>query len=1149
MATQFIIGRARSGKTASCYNQIEAHLKEGGYHSLFLLVPEQFSLQTQIELSERFFPGLLRVEIITFKGLAQAVLKEVGKDKVPLIDDLERIMILKKVIEEHKKELKFFKKAYGKEGFLEAMNQLITIFEQNDMTLEAMETIEKDHQATTLFQSKWEDVRNIYTWFNEAILNHFMTAEKTLSLLVENIEKSSWLQHNRLWIDGFYGFTTMQLKVIAKLCKVMVQTTITLPGDKIYEENEYLLESNPFYESIKAHRLLVGLLREQNDLEITSKVCERGNEIEKTLKLELQYLEENYLKPYTIPYEGENKAIYVRQYSSTVEEVENLAKTITNLVREENYRYHDIGVIVGDLNTYKSHIERLFNEYEIPCFLDMKKGIHTHHFIACIKALLDSSTQNWSYKSMMQLLRTQMIDVTQEEVDLVENYLLEHGIKSCKAWQEEWTLSYSECTLEVLNAIRERIIRPLKLFEEKLKGYKLKKGQYKVADLTKVVYSFMEEIQAYTKIQSVASKWQEKGYKVLELENKQIWDEVMGVLERLVTILGEEEMSLGLYKNILNASFSYIELGLIPPSKDQVIVGSLERTRLPQLKALFVLGTNEGVMPPLSTQGEIFSDMDKRALSSICQNKGDNLKRLKDILVTQNLYGAKFLIYSALTRAKEKLYITSPLSDEQGKALRPAMLFYKMKRMFKQEEAKRENLLDHVYAPLPTLSYAGRALRQDMEGIGDEEDTDWKDVISWYVENSAWQEKLKTMSQEMFYTNQQHYLKKETANSLYPEKMETSVSQLERFRSCACCYFIKYGLKAEERKLFKWNTRDLGTIFHATLERYPKELEAKGFTWVSVPKEEKDKCIKQAVVYSVDKYNRTGEKNGKFKYTASKLERMAKRAINALTYQLEQGKFEPKAYEVGFGYEGMPPISIAIDETHTLLLRGQIDRIDVYLGEDNQNYAKILDYKSGKKDFDLLQVYYGLQLQLLLYLDAYLKLNKTFDPAGVFYFHIDKAYLSYKVGMTEEDIDTKQVKQYKLSGLVLEDTKVIRLLEESGKGEVVPASIKKDGDISKKSSVADEKQFEMIRSYITDTIRGLGKEILEGKVSAKPYKLGKSEPCTYCQYHTICQFDSSQTDNVYEQLPVLKQEEIWQKVCKKKGEENNGLDDGTTSSN
>ena len=348
--------------------------------------------------------------------------------------------------------------------------------------------------------------------------------------------------------------------------------------------------------------------------------------------------------------------------------------------------------------------------------------------------------------------------------------------------------------------------------------------------------------------------------------------------------------------------------------------------------------------------------------------------------------------------------------------------------MFVYEEEEKDPILSTIYTPLPTLSHVGKAMKKSLltgESLGV-----WEDVVSWYKENEKWATVLSEMGKMMDHNQKQSYLKTETANKLYENTLETSVSQLELFRSCACCYFIKYGLKASERKIFKWDTKEIGSIFHATLEYYPKELEKRETTWTKVDPQVQEECIREAVKKAIDKYNTSGNQEGKVRYTAAKVEKMSKRAIHALTYQLRKGAFEPKEYEVSFGYVGMPAIEIEVEQGRKLLLRGQIDRVDVYQKEGEGSYVKILDYKSGKKDFDLLQVYYGLQLQLLLYLDAYLRLHKDSQEAGVFYFHIRKPYLEYQVGMSQEEIDAKRRKQYKLSGLVLEDTEIIKKMEK-----------------------------------------------------------------------------------------------------------------------
>lgn len=337
-------------------------------------------------------------------------------------------------------------------------------------------------------------------------------------------------------------------------------------------------------------------------------------------------------------------------------------------------------------------------------------------------------------------------------------------------------------------------------------------------------------------------------------------------------------------------------------------------------------------------------------------------------------------------------------------------------------------------------------------------------------------------------------------------------------------------MRAQERQLFKWNAADLGTIFHSVLEYYPQELHAMHTTWRDVSPSQMDSCIEASVHKAIADYNTSKREDGKMRYTVKKVTKMAKRAIHALTTQICAGAFDPKAYEVGFGMGEFPEIHIAIDSQRSMLLRGQIDRVDVFY-KDQSELIKILDYKSGKKAFDLLEVYYGLQLQLLLYLDAYIKLNPGTKPAGMFYFHIDNPYTEYEPGMSAQELEESQMKKFKLSGLVLGEPEVIADLEEGAKGKIIPAALNvKDGNVRKGSSIASVEQFEAMANYMTDLIKKIGKEILDGKVSAKPYQLQDKDPCGYCKYHTICQFDTEHQDNQFDKLEKLTKEAIWEAI-------------------
>lgn len=1132
MQVKYILGRAGSRKTSECYRQIEEELKKEEYQNLIMLVPEQFNLQTQIELSERFYPGIFRVEVMSFNNLAKRVLKEAGKDHYPVIDDLEKVMILKRILEEHKRELSFFKKSYVSEGFVDAINRMITIFEQNNIDNDTLESMIREDEATTIFQYKMEDIKKIYGWFNAYIAERFMTAEGTMRVLAESIGASIYLKDINLWIDGFYGFTTAQIQVIRQLIKQAKTVTITLPMDKIYTLEEKIWESNPFYESIKTYYKLREVCKEEG---IPQEVQFRENQDEYEGNA-LSYLENNYLKTYIKPFQEETEEIILKAFANVEEEIEETAKQIIQLVRDEKYRYRDIAVLVGDLTCYKASLTSVFKEYGIPFFLDYKRDIHTNSLIAAIEAVLEIITTSWSYKGVMSFLKTHMTYLTLREIDYLDNYLLEYGIKGKSKWQSAWELGTDHVDLKVMNEIREKVVTIISPLEEGLNNCKNKEGRVNVRQATIELYEFLESIKAYETLVNRTEKHKLLKNRTLELENSQIWGQVIEILERLVDILGDEEVSISSYRSILKTSFSYMKMGIIPPAKDQVIIGTIDRTRLPKEKALFVLGTNEGIIPKQSNQMDIFSEMDKITLAQVCKGKDEKRDRLNDILITQDIYGSNFLIYTALTRATHKLYMSHITADEVGKPMRPSIVFYKLKKMFKQPEQQAKKMIEQIYAPLPTFAMLGACLREDMEGK-ENADPVWKDIMSWYVTNPEWKEKIQGMSEHILYTNQQHYLNRETANMLYDNQLDTSISKLETFRSCACCYFIKYGIKAEERKLFKWNTAEIGTLFHSVLERYPEELQKRQATWVNVDDKQMEESIKESVNYSIQKFNRSGRQDGRFKYTVNKLEKMSRRAIRALTYQLRQGEFEPKAYEVNFGYEGMPPIEVKIDETRSVLLKGQIDRVDIYAKNNGEEYVKILDYKSGKKQFSLLEIYYGLQLQLLLYLDAYIKLNPKSSPAGMFYFHIDSTYVKYETGTSIETIIDKQLKNFKLSGLVLQDEEIIRMMDEAGTGQIIPVKFNKDGSIAKRSSVADDEQFDELRAFIVDKVRGLGKEILDGKVSAKPYKLASKDPCMYCKYQPICQFDTSKQDNEYDVLDKMDNEEVWEHICHRKEEE------------
>lgn len=1152
MSLQLIIGRAGSGKASYCYEQIEAALKQGIESSLIMIVPEQFNLQAQETLAYQIHPGLLKVEVQSFKNLALRIFGELGGPQEPIVDDLGRLMILRKIIEENQEALILFQKSGRQTGFMECLNRLITEFEQYRITPEVLDDLYSQSEVSPALQRKLHDIKVIYLAFMDYIESKFLTSEQTIDLLINKVKESPYLKGAHIWLDGFYGFSPQQYELITELLKHEAKVTITLPIERAPDPLEKLNENNPFYEGQKAFQKLY-LNAVEHGIKAHKPIVIESPTIDDVSAQcrELCHLEGEYLKHQPEVYKGLAENVWIDEFSNQYDEIKNLAKRIISLVRDEDYRYKEIAVVAGSLGPYEGIIRSVFAEYDIPYFLDQKKNISTHALVELIKGMLDVVNNNWSYNAICRVLKTGLFPISQKEIDLLENYMLAFGIRGRKIWlqEEAWEFeNTTHCSEEAkthllekqsqVNEIRNKVASYLNVFHAKLKA-KNKKERPTIREMSVAVYEFLEEIKAQEQVNNWIEEANENEDLSLEKEHSQIWDRVKEIFERMVDILGDEVVLTRLYAKILESAFGTEQMGMIPPSRDQVIVGDIERSRMHKIRCLFIIGTNDGMIPKIEDGPEIFSDMDRMRIEETDIEIVASSRR--------QTFESQFLIYLALTKPEERLIVSCSLADEVGKSMRPSIVMHRLKKIFpKRKHHQHNDFLNNIHHPVPTFGYVGRKMRQELDGK--EGTNDWKDVASWYMGQEGWRNKIDTAVDYLFYTNQQHYLDQETAKIIYNNPLHSSVSKLETFRQCAFSYFIKYGIKAQERRLFKFDALDLGILFHKALEEYPLKLKEENLDWRDVDHDQMETYVGQVVEEVVSQYGGSmGRPTAQNKYKVEQIENMTKRAVNVLTDQIKKSGFDPQAYEVAFGEGEFPPIIINIDDKQKMLLTGTIDRVDVY-GLEGDEFIKILDYKSGKKAFDLMEVYYGLQLQLLLYLDAYLKISPGKLPAGVFYFHIDNPIIEYKVGMTGKDIEKERAKRFRLSGLLLDDVDIAQALEEGVDGEVIPASLKINGDFTATSSVATNEQFALLRNHIGEMIRGLGEEILKGKVSALPYQLDNQNPCEYCKYLSICQFDSSQTDNQYEQLEKLNKKEIWDKLNKEKGGKANEVDTRTKGS-
>lgn len=1138
VSIRYIFGRSGTGKTRFIYNDIKQKIREKSGKPLILIVPEQFNFQAHKDLIKVLDEkGIMDVEILSFQRLAHRVFEEVGGPHEKLLGDLGRNMVLRKVIDGMEEKLQILNKSVKQPGFMQTLGNIISEFQQYDIAPETLSE-SKDNVKSTILKEKLNDLCLVFQGFKNYMKEKYITSEEILDVLANKIESCSFLEGAHIWIDGFYGFTPQQYRIIYQLLKKAEIMHISLTLDPDVDLFLPCDEGDPFCESRRTFDKLNKITALYNvKLEEPVKLFNKNNTSGKNV--ELIHLEKEYFNYPCKPYEKETE--YIRLYIATnpYNEIEQVAKNILDFVQHKGYRYRDIAVVTGAISKYQKIIEGIFKEYNIPYFIDMKQGILSHPFVELIRASLEIIINNWSYESMFRYLKTRFTGIDEEEIDILENYVLAYGIKGVNQWtKKDWekkTLDdlddvikkeYEESLLERINQTRKQVAEPLLVFHQKLKS----KQKQSVREITTILYEFIEDLGIKERLQEHINHFMETNQLILAKQNVQIWDLIMELLDKQVEILGDEEVTIKEYAKILDAGLEQCQMGLVPPALDQVVVADLERSRLPHIKALIVIGINDGILPAATEELGIFSDEERGEMSQMGLELAPDGRR--------RAFEEQFLIYSGLTKPEQYLQLSFSMGDEEGKALRPSVIVSRIKKIFPHiyEISDLQNSKEeYISAPVPTFHYLGLELRDILEkgGLCDT----WKDVYSWYLSQADWKDKTRITVKGLFHTNQENYLTAKSVKTLYGNKIYSSVSRLEKFAACPFGYFVEYGLKAKERRIYQLQTPDLGRLFHSALDIFSQKLQTRGIAWKNLDQDTSNTLIEQTMDEIAPKLgHEILLSTARNKYLLVRLKRITKRAVWALTEHIKRGNFEPLGFEVGFGeHYKLPPIVVELKTGEKIILTGRIDRVDI-LDENNKAYIKIIDYKSGNRTFNLADIFYGIQLQLLLYLDAFLEngkeiLHQELFPAGVFYFRIDDPLIRSAKEMSEEELEKLLLKNLKLSGMVLEDLDVVKKMDNTLQrySDILPVTLTKNG-FDTRSSTATLEEFNILRNYVRNIVAEIGEEILKGNVKVSPYKSGKNTSCNYCLYRSVCQFDTLLEDNQYRILKNLKKEDIWQQL-------------------
>lgn len=1191
MTVNFLIGRSGSGKTTTIWETVSSRLKTEPLGApIIILVPEQGSFGAERGLlAAGNVKGSIRAQTLSFSRLAYRVKQETGGSASLPISEEGKKMLIYKIVNRRKEELKLFGASSDRPGFVERLSDLHTELKRcclgaGDLE-EQLGRMRDALGGSPILAGKLEDLHLVFSELEQEMSQLYMDQEDRLAELAEHIQDSGYIRGAEIWVDGFHGFTNQEFIVLRELMQYASGVTIALTLDRIYPAGQAPHELELFHPAAVTYIKLRGMAEEMGltvwDQLLAPPVLPRFKE-----SPALAHLERGFQR--RLRWNGAagqvEEAVSIRAAASRRTEVEGVLREMLSLARDSGAKYGEMAVFMRNMSDYEPLIAPLFQDFGVPFFLDQKLNELHHPLVEFIRSALDVVRRRWRYEDVFRCVKTELLlpldgSITRANMDELENYVLACGIHGYRwtdgrSWKGiprlslEGSEAVDEAMLARMEACRSAITGPLQAFEQRVKASR------SGLELCRAVYLLLEDTEAARKLERMGAESLEQGRPEAAREHNQLWGAVLDLLDQIAEMMGKERMEFELFAGVLETGLAELKMGLVPPALDQVLVGTMDRTRVSGVKYAFLLGFNEGVVPAQFKEDGILSEGERLLL----ENAGMELAPGS----SRKLLDERFLIYNALTTASRKLWISYATADDEGKALLPSEIIRQLQSMFPegldekylsgfpqggeaaedsmsaQTEAVHMNFIGH---PEQTLRMLMLQLRQWRQGV--EIPRLWWDVYNWFAADGHADKPVNTQAAagqaevsmklqlerllgSLFYRNEGIRLKRETSLRLYGgSTLRGSVSRMEKFVACSFSHFASYGLRLKERQLYKLQAPDIGQLFHAALSQMAQRLQKEGRSWGSMTAEE---CRREAGE-TVDRLSPLlqGEilmSSKRYSYISRKLKNIVGRASVILGEHSRRGSFEPVGLELDFGPgKDLPPLRITLPNGCVMEVVGRIDRVDMAEGEQGI-LLRVIDYKSSQKDLKLHEVYYGLSLQMLTYLDVLLTyseqwLGQAALPAGALYFHVHDPLLTSANGMNREQAEQELMKRFKMKGLLTADREVVSLMDttlDKGYSSIVPVALKSDGSFYSSASVATPEQWGQLLSSVRSTISDIGTRITEGDVAIQPYRIQQETACTFCSFRPVCQFDEAVEGNGYNNLSKPGKDVIWDLLSRKGGE-------------
>lgn len=1138
MGYRFCLGPSGSGKSRQLYAWIlkkaeDALNRLDFSENYMVVVPDQYTMQTQkdlvLEAGNR--RGILNVDALSFGRLSHRIFEEQGADPRGILDDMGKVLLLRRIASKCQKQLSVLNSGLERPELIAEIKSILSEFMQYGIRPEDVETLSfcADGSGQGSLAARLRDLKVLYDAFLEEKKERYVTGEETLDLLAQAIPNSRLVAGSTIVFDGFTGFTPVQNRVLLALMQTAREVIITLDDSEDGgTPMEQVLAGAPFEEQdlfYLSRKTAASIVRMADKAGIPRKetwyVQDDAGSGRFAHNPALAHLEQRLFRYPVRPYEQRLEGtfpIHMMLAGNPREEVRQVFLQIRELIEQRGYQYRDFAIVTGDLPSYTEEIRIAAKRYEIPVYLDSSRAVLQNPLTESIRSGLEIGAGDYSYETVFRFLRSGLSGLEMQQIDRLENYCLKRGISSRKRWEMSFDEEYEE--------MRQVFLQDVKPLQDL--------GHADAGERCSALYRFLTGIHAGEQLEEMAAAFETEEDTAAAMEYRQIYSAVIDLLDEIHDLLGEEQISAVDFLALMEAGFAEIRLGTLPQQVDRILAGDIERTRLPEVRVLFFIGVNDGIIPGNASKGGLLSDYDREFLqeSDFMKENGTELAPSP----RQQMYIQRLYLYMNLTKPRDMLYVSYAKMSADGSSLRPSYLISLLQQLFpqiRQEIPQERSISEQLFSSKDAESFLSGALREYADGRFLESPEREQEFLTLYgacvqmQEGKGWSS-LTRLREAAFARYEPRPLSPATTRLLYQGMIRGSVTRLEMAAGCYLRQFLSYGIRLQEREIYTFEAKDSGTILHESVQRFGQLLNERGISWTEYTQECGRKLVQEAL----------GEKAGAYReqvlyatqrgaYQLQRMQKALEQTVDALQYQLQKGDFFPEALEQGFGRNGELQYRLL---DGTLMLEGRIDRVDL-AREENRIYIKILDYKSGHKELDRRKMAAGLQLQLPLYMEAERRFWKRKEPncevipAAMLYNRFDQPMLSFE--------DSKEVlKEYQEAGEEAAEKKTLDLVRQqlrptgyvggqkdildhldrdlgAGAGsKVIPVKLNKDGSAAKSSKILSQEEWQALTGQLEETICRLAENILSGRIDANPAELdSRSTFCTYCPYKDSCGFD------------------------------------------